>query len=178
MRVVPSANAAATARTGYSSIIVGARSGGTSTPRSGRARTRRSATSSPPSLRVSSTSIAAPISRSVVEQAGAQRVGHHAFEDHVGARHDQRGDQREGGRGRIGRHRDRRRPELGLAGQRDAAAVRAMRLDPDVGAEMGEHALGVVAASPRCSITVVSPGAARPASSTADLSCAEATGGS
>ena len=34
MRVVPSAQAAATARTGYSSIMLGARSGGTSTPRS------------------------------------------------------------------------------------------------------------------------------------------------
>src|SRR5262249_8358654 len=66
--VTPPANAAATLRTGYSSIMVGARSAGTSTPLSGEARTRRSATSSPPSLRTSSTSMAAPISRSVVSR--------------------------------------------------------------------------------------------------------------
>ena len=59
------------------------------------------------------------------EQAGAQRVGHHAFEDDLGARHDQRRDQRKRGRGRIGRHHDRRRLELRLALQRDAAAMLA-----------------------------------------------------
>ena len=42
MMVVPSAKDAATASTRYSSIIEGARSGGTSTPRSFEARTRKS----------------------------------------------------------------------------------------------------------------------------------------
>ncbi len=71
--------------------------------------TRRSATSSPPSLRVDSVSIEAPISRKRHEQAGAQRIGHHAFEHDLGARHDQRRDQRKRRRGRIGRHLQRRR---------------------------------------------------------------------
>src|SRR6266508_4228349 len=63
--VVALAKLAATARTGYSSIMDGARAAGTSTPRSIEARTRKSATSPPPALRMSSTSISAPISRSV-----------------------------------------------------------------------------------------------------------------
>ena len=66
IRVVPSANAAATARIGYSSIIDGARSAGTSTPLSADALTRKSAISSPTSLRRLSVSMSAPISRSVV----------------------------------------------------------------------------------------------------------------
>ena len=49
--VSPSAKQAATASTGYSSIIDGARSAGTVTPLSSDERTRRSATSSPPALR-------------------------------------------------------------------------------------------------------------------------------
>src|SRR5215467_8235985 len=51
MTVVPWAKLAATANTGYSSIMEGARAAGTSTPRSAEARTRKSAISSPPSLR-------------------------------------------------------------------------------------------------------------------------------
>src|SRR5205823_10982295 len=58
--------AAATARTGYSSIIDGARSGGMSAPLSGPARTRRSATGSPPSRRSFSQAMSAPISRRLV----------------------------------------------------------------------------------------------------------------
>src|SRR5712692_5786920 len=64
--VAPSANAAATARTGYSSIMAGARCGGTSTPRNALCRTRNPAIVSPPSCRTSSSTIAAPISRRVV----------------------------------------------------------------------------------------------------------------
>src|SRR6185437_10315920 len=64
--VVPSAKAAATARTGYSSIMDGARAAGTSTPRSPDARTRMSAVSSPPSVRRSRQAIDAPIWASVV----------------------------------------------------------------------------------------------------------------
>ena len=66
MTVVPSAKLAATASTGYSSIIDGARTAGTSTPRSADARTRMSANASPPSLRTSRVSMLASISRSVV----------------------------------------------------------------------------------------------------------------
>ena len=66
MMVVPSAKAAATASTRYSSIIEGARSGGTSTPRSFEARTRNWAIGSPASPRTWLSSIDAPISRSVV----------------------------------------------------------------------------------------------------------------
>src|SRR3954468_20737956 len=63
--VMPSAKLAATARTGYSSIMDGARAAGTSIPRSADPRIRTSAISSPPSLRTSSASMSAPISRSV-----------------------------------------------------------------------------------------------------------------
>ncbi len=62
--VRPSAKAAATARTGYSSIIDGAHSGGTSKPLSAEPRTRRSPISSPPPVRRFETSTEAPISRS------------------------------------------------------------------------------------------------------------------
>lgn len=65
MRVVPRAQAAATARIGYSSIIDGARSGGTSTPLNPPPLTRRSATGSPPTSRWFSAVMSAPISRSV-----------------------------------------------------------------------------------------------------------------
>ena len=81
-----------------------------------------------------------------------------------------------GGRGRIGGNLHRCRLEFRLAGQHDAAAVLALRRGAHAGAEMDEHSLGMVARR-LLSTTVVSPGAARPASRTADLSCAEATGG-
>ena len=68
MMVVPSANDAATASTRYSSIIEGARSGGTTTPRSFEARTRKVAIGSPASPRTSLSSIEAPISRKVVNR--------------------------------------------------------------------------------------------------------------
>ena len=57
-----------TARIGYSSIIIGARGAGTSTPLRVEKRTRRSATSSPPSVLVASVSIDAPISLSVASR--------------------------------------------------------------------------------------------------------------
>ena len=65
MRVVPSANAATIARTGNSSIMLGTRSGGTSTAVSGLQSTVTSPTGSPPSTRSLATVSAAPISRSV-----------------------------------------------------------------------------------------------------------------
>ena len=63
--VAPSAVAASAARIGYSSIIDGARSGGTSMPCSARKRTRRSATGSPPSSRRFSKAMSAPMSTRV-----------------------------------------------------------------------------------------------------------------
>ena len=124
IRVSPLAKAAATASMGYSSIIEGARAAGTSTPFSAEWRTRRSPTSSPPSMRRSRISMDAAHLDERGDQPGAQRVQHHALEHDVRAGRDQRRDQREGRRGRIGRHDDRRRPQLRPAGQRDAAASR------------------------------------------------------
>ena len=66
MMVVPRARDAATARIGYSSIIAGARSAGTSTPCSSPPRIRRSPTGSPPAVRSPSITISARISRKVV----------------------------------------------------------------------------------------------------------------
>src|SRR5215467_9774107 len=61
--VRPRAQAAATARIGYSSIIRGARSAGMSAPFNVPEQTRRSATGSPPSSRSFSKAMSAPISR-------------------------------------------------------------------------------------------------------------------
>ena len=66
--------------------------------------------------------------------------------------------------------------KFGLAGQRDAAAMRAIAARRDLGAEMARACSRCGRASPRVSITVVAPGASRPASSTADLICADGTG--
>ena len=137
---------AATASTGYSSIIAGARAAGTSTPLSADVTTRRSATSSPPSSRVASVSILRAHFTQRRIEPGAQRIGHHRFQHEVGARHDQRRNKRKRRRGRIGRHHHMGRLELGLALQGDAAAVLAMRPADDLGAEVLQHALGVVAA--------------------------------
>ena len=71
--VLPEAKAATTDRIGYSSIIEGARFGGTSTPLRLEAFTRKSATGSPPSKRLFSNSILAPISTKVVNKP--ERVG-------------------------------------------------------------------------------------------------------
>ncbi len=60
--VRPSAKAAATARIGYSSTIEGERSGGTSTPRRTQCRAVTSPTGSPPSCRTPVISRSAPIS--------------------------------------------------------------------------------------------------------------------
>ena len=65
MTVVPRASAATTDRIGNSSIMLAARAGGTSTPRSAEWRTTRSATGSPPSSRSFSQVRSAPISASV-----------------------------------------------------------------------------------------------------------------
>ncbi len=61
-----------------------------------------------------------------LEQPGAQRVRHHAFQHEVRARHDQRRHQRKCRRRRIGRHDNRRGLEFRLAMQHDAAAMIAV----------------------------------------------------
>ena len=128
MIVVPSAKLAATASTRYSSIIDGARSGGTSTPRSCEARTRNSAIGSPASPRLSQfVDLRAHLAQGR-DQAGAQRIGHHVGQHDLRIRHDQRRDHRERGRRRIGGHHDRRALQLRLAFQRNLAAMRAVRL--------------------------------------------------
>ena len=126
----------------------------------------------------SSISIDAPISLQRREQPGAQRIDHHAFEDDLGARHDQRRHQRKRRRRRIGRHHDRRGLKLGLAFERDAAAMLADRTSRGCCAPKCLSIFSVWSRVASFSITVVAPGAARPASSTADLSCADGTGAS
>ena len=145
MRVTPSANAAATARIGYSSIIDGARSAGTSTPFSAeRAHAQIGDLLAAVVARRHRLDPGAHLAQRR-QQSGAQRIGHHRFENQIGAGHDQSRHQRKRRRGRIGRHHDIGRLELGLALQRDAAAVLAMRLAGQLGAEMFQQPFGVVA---------------------------------
>ena len=47
--------------------------------------------------------------------------------------------------GRVGGHRDRRCHEFRLTGEHDATAMRAMRFDPHICAEMRQHLFGVIA---------------------------------
>ena len=75
----------------------------------------------------SSVSMSPPISTQRGDQADAQRVHHHALDHDVGARHDQRRDDREGGGRRIGRHDDSRAVEVRPAFERDAPPVRPVR---------------------------------------------------
>ena len=146
MTVLPSAKLAATASTGYSSIIEGARAAGTSTPRSAEDAHAQVGHLLPAVARRSSASMSAPISRKVVispvrsgfvmtsvrttSEPGtisAATIGNAAEEGSAGTRSPGR-------------------TKLGLAPERDAAACRPRRPTDDVGTEMGEQALGVVAA--------------------------------
>ena len=174
IRVAPEAKAAATARIGYSSIIEGARAAGTSTPRSGRCahpQVRHVLAALERGSRISICGAHLPQRR---EEPGAQRVHHHAFDHDVRSRHDQRGDDGESGRRGIGRNDDGRRTQFRPADERDPPPL-ALGLDRDLGAEMASI-FSVWSREASASITVVTPGALRPASSTADLICAEATG--
>ena len=104
MRVVPSALAATTARTGYSSIMLGARSQGTSTPRSVPWRTTRSPTGSPPShAAVLHGDIGAHLAQRG-QQPGAQRIQPNPSIVSREPGTSSRGHQRKRGRGRIARH--------------------------------------------------------------------------
>ena len=75
-------------------------------------------------------SMSAPISSSVVIRPGAGRVHQHVLDDDVGARHDQRGDQREGGGGRVARHVDVAAGEPALALRAGWCARRRRRSRP------------------------------------------------
>ena len=180
--VVPSAKAAATASTGYSSIMEGAREAGTSTPCSAPARTRKSATSSPPSLRRSSRSIAAPISPSV-----AMRPARSGFimtpsritsEPGVTSAATSGNAAEDGSAGTtIGRGTSSgwptsvmRRP-CAPCGSTRKTSVRTWAPK-----WLSIFSVWSRVASP--SITTVSPGAERPAMSAADFTCADGTGGS
>ncbi len=79
------------------------------------------------------------------DQARAQRIHQHAFENNVRARNQKRRDQRKCGRRRIGRHAHALRLQFRPALEHDAPAARAMRRDFQLGAEMDEHALGMIA---------------------------------
>ena len=73
-----------------------------------------------------------------------RRIAADARHPNLGPRHQQRRGDREGGRARVARHRDRLSPQFGLAGQGDDAAL-VRDLGADSGAEAREHPLGMVA---------------------------------
>ena len=110
------------------------------------------------------------------DEADPRGVHHHALDHDLGPGRDQRRDDREGGRGRVGRHDD----PVGPA----ARAAPSARSSPPCGPCGATRTSAPKCASMRsvwsrvasASITVVTPGALRPARSTADFTCAEATG--
>ena len=140
-----SAKEAATARTGYSSIMEAAREAGTRTPVSGLERTVMSPTSSPPMRApVADLEIGAHFEQRF-DEPGARRIEHHAGDRRSRESGvDERGDDRKRRRARIGRNGDGLGLELAAAGQRDMAR-RSMLLDLDLRAEGLEHAFGVIA---------------------------------
>ncbi len=109
-----------------------------------------------------------------VDQAGAGRVEADVLDRQFAARHDQRGDDEEGGGGGVARHDDVLRLQVGLAADGDDPLAEIV-CHLELGAEAPEHALGVVAGRHRLDHRVI-PAVLSPASSTALLTCAEATG--
>ena len=145
MRVSPSAKAAATARIGYSSIIDGARAAGTSTPARREKRARISATSSPPSSRLFSSAISAPISCSVVSRplrSGLVITPSITISEPSTISAATSGKAAEDGSAGT---RTVARDQFRASFQRDLAAMRAIRLADDRRAEMGEHFFGMIA---------------------------------
>ena len=132
--VLPSAKAAATARMGYSSIMEGARSAGTSTPFSCEWRTIRSPISSPPLMRRLVMSMSRAHLQQGLDQADAAGIEQDGGQRDLRARHDQRRHQRKGGRGRIARH------FHGAAVQAGAALRRAMISPPSASGVDGDVA--------------------------------------
>ncbi len=171
----PVAKEAATARTGYSSIMLGARSAGTSTPSSGPARTSRSATGSPPASRGLSISILAPISRSV-----ATRPVRSSFMPTFSMRISEPGSSSAATIGNAA--------EEGSPGTTRSAALSSTSprsvirrwpsavVTPVTMAPKWRSIRSVWSRVASGSTTVVSPGAFKPASRIADFTCAEGTG--
>ena len=109
----------------------------------------RSPTGSPPSTRAFVTARSAPISRSVAKSPVRSGLSPTPRTVTPRARHQQRGDQREGGGGRVAGHRHGRGPQLRLAVQLDRPGrVPARPRHAHRGAEMAQHVLGVVAGRP------------------------------
>ncbi len=177
MRVVPSAKAAATARIGYSSIIEGARSGGTSTPFNGPWRSTRSATGSPAWSRGLAKVRSAPISRKV-----SNRPARRGLMPTAGKVTSEPGTRRAATTGKAA--------EEGSAGTRTFCPVRSgWPLTLIARPPLPSSSTFTFAPKPvsifsvwsrvaSCSITVVVPGVLSPASRIADLTWAEATGSS
>ena len=123
MRVVPSAQDAATARMGYSSIMVGARSAGTSTPFSAAALDAEIGHRLAADLAfVLEGDVGAHVAQRLVE-AGAQRIDADILDRDVAARPDRRGDDGEGRRRGIARHDD-------VAARSSGQPTTVMRLPP------------------------------------------------
>ena len=173
--VLPSPKAAATARIGYSSIIDGARPGGTVMPLSRPPFTRTSPTSSPPIERRFSTLMSAPISISV--STSPKRVGFISTFSTVTS------EPSTISAATIGKA-----AELGSPGTTIFCGLRLARPSSRM-IRAPSSPVPVSIAAPKAasirsvwsrvgtgSMMVVVPGTLRPASSTADLTCAEATG--
>ena len=79
-----------------------------------------------------------------LKKPGPERVHHHALDDDVGTRNDQRGDDRKRGRRGIGGDDDGRGTQFRPADEGDPPPF-ALGRDGDLGAEMREHLLGMVA---------------------------------
>ena len=173
--VRPSAKAAAMARTGYSSIIDGAISGSTSTPFNGPALITRSPTLSPLSLRSFSIVMSAPMRLSTVMRP--VRVG---FSITASMRISDPGTMRAATMGKAA--------DEGSAGtctwlaRSSGWPVKVMAVKPPsifwrrTTAPKWVSMRSVWSRVGSASITVVSPGALRPASRTADFTWAEGTG--
>ena len=108
------------------------------------------------------------------EQAGAQRVQPDISHRHPRARHQQRRDQQEGGRGRVAGHQDRRRDQFRLAFQLDQPAV--PRSSTRTVAPKWRSMFSVWSRVRSGSMIRVVPRAQSPASRQADFTWAEATG--
>ena len=174
--VSPSAKQPSRATSGSSSIASGTSCGSTVVPTSGPEATSSSQTGSSSGISPGrggsrSPTTTAPIRSAIRTKPGAGPVRAHVGDDDPRALdQDRRGDV-EGGGGRVARHVDRAELELVVLGELDPVAVAR---DPGAGA--GEQALGVVAAAARARSPSSCPEASRPAISTHDLTCADATG--
>ena len=172
--VRPAAIAAATNSTGYSSIMLGVSSGGTSMALSGAWRTRRSATGSPPTIRGSCSVMSAPIAISAANKP--VRVG---FMPTLAMMMSDPGTidaataQNAADEGSPGTTMSCARSSASPLSEmmRPSGVSSTVRSAPkplSIRSEWSRVATG--------SITRVIPGVLSPASRTADLTCAEATG--